>query len=110
VAQYVHATVRVLMVAVILGHIYIGTLGMEGAYDAMGSGEVDLAWARAHHSVWVEKQQAKTASGAQLPRGGIGYAGRVVPGAGAPGLSVRAAYDGLDDWSNRPPSARYSTK
>ena len=32
----------------------------------MGSGEVDLAWARAHHSVWVEKQQAKTASGPQL--------------------------------------------
>ena len=66
-AQYVHATVAVLMIAVILGHIYIGTLGMEGAYDAMGSGEVDLAWARAHHSAWVEKEQAKTASGAQLP-------------------------------------------
>jgi formate dehydrogenase subunit gamma len=32
---------------------------MVGAYEAMGSGEVDLGWARAHHSVWVEEQQAK---------------------------------------------------
>ncbi len=65
-ARGVHATVAVVMIAVILGHIYIGTLGMEGAYDAMGSGEVDLAWAKAHHSVWVQEQQAKTASGPQL--------------------------------------------
>jgi len=40
--------------------------GKEGAYDAMGSGEVDLAWAKAHHSLWVEEEQAKTASGPQL--------------------------------------------
>jgi formate dehydrogenase subunit gamma len=69
-AQVVHATVAVLMVAVILAHIYIGTLGMEGAWPAMGSGEVDLTWAKEHHSVWVERQQAKTASGRQpLPPG-----------------------------------------
>ncbi|HEU5066866.1 MAG TPA: formate dehydrogenase subunit gamma, partial [Sphingomicrobium sp.] len=40
-AQYAHATIGVLMVAVIIAHIYIGTLGMEGAYEAMGSGTVD---------------------------------------------------------------------
>lgn len=60
-AQYVHATVGVLMVAVIIAHIYIGTLGMEGAYEAMGDGTVDLNWAKEHHSAWVEKEQAKTA-------------------------------------------------
>lgn len=65
-AQYVHATVGVLLIAVIIAHIYIGSLGMEGAYDAMGSGEVDLAWAKAHHSLWVEEEQAKTAKGPQL--------------------------------------------
>ena len=58
-AQYVHATVGVIMIAIILGHIYIGTLGMEGAYDAMGSGEVDLAWARRHHSAWVDRREQK---------------------------------------------------
>jgi formate dehydrogenase subunit gamma len=59
-AQTIHAIVGVLMVAVIIAHIYIGTLGMEGAYEAMGSGTVDLNWAKEHHSVWVEKQGAKT--------------------------------------------------
>ena len=61
-AQYVHAAVGVIMIAVILAHIYIGTLGMEGAYDAMGSGTVDLNWAKEHHSAWVEKQQAEVES------------------------------------------------
>jgi formate dehydrogenase subunit gamma len=58
-AQYVHAIIGVLMVAVIIAHIYIGTLGMEGAYEAMGSGTVDLNWAKEHHSAWVEEQQGK---------------------------------------------------
>lgn len=65
-AQYVHAIVGIIMVAVILAHIYIGTLGMEGAYQAMGSGAVDLNWAKEHHSAWVEEQQRK---GAIRPRG-----------------------------------------
>ncbi|HVL72029.1 MAG TPA: formate dehydrogenase subunit gamma [Beijerinckiaceae bacterium] len=64
-SQYIHATVGVILIAIMIAHIYIGSLGMEGAYDAMGSGEVDLAWAKAHHSVWVDEQQAKTASGPQ---------------------------------------------
>jgi formate dehydrogenase subunit gamma len=64
-AQYIHAIVGMILIAVIIAHIYIGSLGMEGAYNAMGTGEVDLAWARNHHSVWVEKQHAKTASGPQ---------------------------------------------
>ena len=63
--QIVHAVIGVLFIAAILAHIYIGSLGMEGAYDAMGSGEVDLAWARCHHDLWVKEQQAKTASGRQ---------------------------------------------
>ena len=58
-AQIVHAVVGLLMVAVILGHIYIGTLGMEGAYEAMGDGTVDMSWAKEHHSAWVDKQAAK---------------------------------------------------
>ena len=64
-AQYIHAIVGVILIAIMLAHIYIGSLGMEGAYDAMGSGEVDLAWARVHHRLWVEQEQARTASGPQ---------------------------------------------
>ena len=43
--------------------IYIGTVGMEGAYDAMGNGQVDLEWARQHHDLWVEEVQAKQGKG-----------------------------------------------
>ena len=58
-AQYVHAIAGAILIAIIIAHIYIGTLGMQGAYSAMGNGEVDLTWARAHHSVWVEEEQAR---------------------------------------------------
>jgi formate dehydrogenase subunit gamma len=55
----VHGIVSVLMVAAMLGHIYIGSIGMEGAFDAMGSGEVDLNWAKEHHSLWVAEEIQK---------------------------------------------------
>jgi formate dehydrogenase subunit gamma len=48
-----HAILAVGMVALIIAHIYIGSLGMEGAIDAMWDGEVDENWAREHHSAWV---------------------------------------------------------
>ena len=59
-AQVVHAVVAILFIALILAHIYIGTVGMEGAFDAMGTGEVDLNWAKQHHSLWVEEELAKS--------------------------------------------------
>jgi formate dehydrogenase subunit gamma len=54
----VHGLVSVVLVAVMLAHIYIGSVGMEGAFDAMGSGEVDLNWAKEHHSLWVRDMLA----------------------------------------------------
>jgi formate dehydrogenase subunit gamma len=59
VAQVVHALIAVLFVALILGHIYIGTLGMEGAFEAMGTGEVDVNWAKEHHDLWYVEKQAQ---------------------------------------------------
>jgi formate dehydrogenase subunit gamma len=59
IAQVVHAVVAVLFVAVILAHIYIGTVGMEGAFEAMGTGEVDLNWAKEHHDLWLADTLAK---------------------------------------------------
>lgn len=50
-----HAVMAIFLTAVILGHIYIGTLGMQGAFAAMGSGQVDVAWAKQHHSLWAEE-------------------------------------------------------
>ena len=61
-AQLWHAIVSFGLMAVILAHIYIGSVGMEGAFDAMGSGEVEEQWAREHHSLWVDEVKAKQAS------------------------------------------------
>jgi formate dehydrogenase subunit gamma len=55
----IHAVVAMLFIAAMLAHIYIGSIGMEGAFDAMGTGEVDLNWAKEHHSLWVEQEQTK---------------------------------------------------
>jgi len=63
-AQILHAIVALVMMAIVIGHIYLGTLGMVGAFDAMGSGHVDLNWAREHHNMWVEEMQR---SGAAKP-------------------------------------------
>jgi formate dehydrogenase subunit gamma len=66
-SNIVHGIVGMLMIAAMLAHIYIGSVGMEGAFDAMGTGEVDLNWAKEHHSIWVEEEMAKRAG---LPAGG----------------------------------------
>ncbi len=58
-SNIVHGVVGMIMIAAMLAHIYIGSVGMEGAFDAMGSGEVDLNWAKEHHSLWVEEEMAK---------------------------------------------------
>ena len=44
---------------------------MEGAIDAMVSGEVDLEWAKEHHRAWVEEEQARTPDGPQLRKGAV---------------------------------------
>jgi formate dehydrogenase subunit gamma len=69
ITQVVHSVVAILFVALILGHIYIGTLGMEGAFEAMWTGAVDYNWAKEHHDLWLQKELAKPRSGAdaELP-------------------------------------------
>jgi formate dehydrogenase subunit gamma len=57
-AHMVHNTAAVLMMALFLGHIYIGTIGMRGAYSAMRNGHVNEDWAREHHELWYEDIRA----------------------------------------------------
>jgi formate dehydrogenase subunit gamma len=59
ITQVVHSIFAILFVALILGHIYIGTLGMEGAFEAMWTGDVDFNWAKEHHDLWLEDELAK---------------------------------------------------
>jgi formate dehydrogenase subunit gamma len=58
-SQLWHTIVAFVFMAMILAHIYLGSIGMEGAFDAMGSGEVEEQWAKEHHGLWVEEVKAK---------------------------------------------------
>ena len=57
-AHMIHNVSAVLMLAIMFGHIYIGSIGMRGAYTAMRRGYVDEAWAREHHAYWYEDIKA----------------------------------------------------
>lgn len=50
-----HSIIALFMVCVIIAHIYIGSVGMQGAIDAMTTGRVDVNWAREHHDIWAEE-------------------------------------------------------
>ena len=56
ISHIIHAAVGVLFVAASLGHIYIGTIGAEGASDGMWKGSVDAAWAKQHADLWYEQE------------------------------------------------------
>jgi len=58
-SQLWHAIVSFVLMAIIFAHIYIGSIGMEGAYDAMGTGHVEEQWANEHHSIWAEEAKTK---------------------------------------------------
>ena len=58
IAHIVHAGATVLMMAMITAHIYLGTVGMDGAYQAMRGGYVDESWAKEHHEYWYRDIQA----------------------------------------------------
>ena len=58
IANMVHAVAAVLMMCLFLGHIYLGTIGMKGAYRAMRHGYVDDTWAHEHHALWAEDIRA----------------------------------------------------
>jgi formate dehydrogenase subunit gamma len=58
-AEIIHGITAVLFISLMLGHIYIGTLGMEGAFEGMWDGTVDVNWAKEHHSLWLEKEASR---------------------------------------------------
>ncbi len=58
VAHMVHAIASVLMMTMFLGHIYMGSVGVKGAYQGMRTGYVDEAWAKDHHGYWHDDIKA----------------------------------------------------
>ncbi|MEL6299267.1 MAG: formate dehydrogenase subunit gamma [Pseudomonadota bacterium] len=66
-----HGGLAIFMTIVVFAHIYIGTIGMQGAFSAMGSGEVDVNWAKEHHNIWakevLEKEREEITGGRVQP-------------------------------------------
>jgi formate dehydrogenase subunit gamma len=67
----IHMVAALLVIAPAIGHIYMGTIGVEGAYQAMRSGYVDEVWAKEHHEYWYNdvKGGARSAPGGAVPAG-----------------------------------------
>jgi formate dehydrogenase subunit gamma len=70
-AHVLHAISGVALIAFSLGHIYLGTLGNQGALEGMVTGEVDETWAREHHNLWYEevKREGARPATAHAPHG-----------------------------------------
>ncbi len=69
VAHMIHAIAALLMMAMFAGHIYMGTVGMKGAYRAMRTGYVDEAWAHEHHALWAADVKAGKIPAQRSPEG-----------------------------------------
>jgi len=53
-ANIIHAVAAILMTVMAMGHIYIGSIGMQGALQGMRTGYVDEAWGKEHHELWYD--------------------------------------------------------
>jgi formate dehydrogenase subunit gamma len=79
IAHMVHAVATLLMVALFLGHIYLGTIGTKDAYRAMKTGYVDEGWAREHHAYWADDIQSGKVPAQRTPPAADGTAPHAAP-------------------------------
>lgn len=56
--HFIHTIAATLMIVASIGHIYMGTIAMEGALEVMKTGYCDSNWAKEHHDIWYEKELA----------------------------------------------------
>jgi len=68
-SHIVHTLTAALLIVGALGHIYIGTIGTEGAFEGMISGKVDSSWAAQHHDIWYQDIKNQTQTAVDSPRG-----------------------------------------
>ena len=78
-AEIAHSVIAMLFIAAMFVHIYMGTIGVEGAYENMRTGYTDETWAKEHHELWY--REAKSGKGQS--------AGGAVP-AGAPHMNEKS--------------------
>jgi formate dehydrogenase subunit gamma len=63
-SNVVHMIAGLIAICLLLGHVYLGTIGMKGAWDAMATGYVDESWAKAHHEYWYNEVKSGKAADA----------------------------------------------
>jgi formate dehydrogenase subunit gamma len=81
-----HGISALVLISVSFGHIFLGTVGVEGTLESMTTGSVDAAWAKAHHDQWYEEMTGESReieSGDERVRGDIAQSGIASPGAGS---------------------------
>ncbi|HUF20571.1 MAG TPA: formate dehydrogenase subunit gamma [Burkholderiales bacterium] len=61
IANIVHGVGALIFILASFGHIYMGTIGTEGAYEGMKTGMVDETWAKEHHQLWYEEVRSSAA-------------------------------------------------
>jgi formate dehydrogenase subunit gamma len=84
IANIVHMMAGLLAVCLLAGHIYLGTIGMKGAYEAMRYGYVDETWAREHHQYWYDDvMSGKVPRGAEPPPAEVAHAVQAAKAAGS---------------------------
>ena len=67
-----HACAGLLYISISFGHMYLGTIGLDGSYQAMRTGYVDETWAKEHHQYWYDEMKASArqpAGGGAVPAG-----------------------------------------
>jgi len=60
IANVIHGVAAVVWIALMLGHMYLGAWGVEGAFEGMVSGRVSVEWAKEHHDLWYEEAARKS--------------------------------------------------
>lgn len=71
IAHMIHAAAAVIMMVLFMGHIYMGTVGMSGAFNAMKTGYVDETWAKEHHELWYDDIKAGKIPAERTPNAGV---------------------------------------
>ena len=66
-ANIIHAVAAMFFIVMAFGHIYVGTIGIEGAYETMRTGYADETWAKEHHEYWYQETMANRTTPGTAP-------------------------------------------
>lgn len=69
-AHLFHTVAAVAVIAFFFVHLYLATVGVEGAFGSMLNGYVDENWAKQHHRLWYQEVKGQAGENAKGPPAG----------------------------------------